>query len=237
MTPSLPDEVLERTRQWSILHRWERKRLAQELRGFGLTYAEIQQLVPVPKSTLSTWCSRIELSSELRRALAHRTGTGGQRGVPRDTQWRRRVQLERIREDAREYAVEHLSHPLFVAGVCLYWAEGSKTRNDFSVSNSDPVVLRTFIRFVREHLDADASFGLALNLHSPDDDREARLYWTDVLRLDGVRFTKSYIKKPGTGHRKKRLEFGVCRVRVDRGSDHWHRTMQWIETVGSALVS
>lgn len=237
MKPEPPAALLARARQWDDLQRWERKRLGQDVRELGLTYGEIRTIIPVPKSTLATWFRDIELAERQAQAISQRTGSMSQAGIPRDTQWRRRHEIAAIREEADRTALERMSNPLFVAGVCLYWAEGSKTRGDFSITNSDPIVLRTFVQFVRCHLDADATFALALNLHSAEEDHEARRYWAAELHLEESRFTKSYIKKPGIGHRRKRLAFGVCRVRVDRSSDHWHTTMQWIERVGSELAS
>jgi hypothetical protein len=67
----------------------------------------------------------------------------------RDTQWRRRLEIERIREEAPWFAKAHLADPFFVAGVVMYWAEGSKTRNDLSLTNSDPGALGLFISWIR----------------------------------------------------------------------------------------
>ena len=121
--------------------------------------------------------------------------------------------------------------------MCLYWAEGSKTRNDLSITNSDPRLLRIFVDFVRAHLDADARFGLALNLHEAAGEDRAKEYWAHALELPSVLFTKSYVKQPGTGHRRNRLPHGVCRVRVRRASDHWHRVMTWIDVVAQSTTS
>jgi hypothetical protein len=222
---------------WEQSGNTDRRRIARGLRLLGFSYGEIRSLVPVSKGTLSVWCRDIDLSTEQRNAIARRAGPESRAGTSVDTQWRRRLEVESIKTEARDYAVDAADDPLFVAGVCLYWAEGSKTRNDLSMTNSDPLLLRVFVQFVRDHLDEDASFALALNRHSTAGEEEARRYWSTALGLHDARFTKSYIKKPGTGHRRNKLPHGVCRVRVDRGSDHWHRMMQWIEDVGFLLAS
>jgi hypothetical protein len=125
---------------------------------------------------------------------------------------------------------------LFVAGVSLYWAEGPKTRNDLELSNTDPSLLRLFIRWVRTYLDSRAEFRLRLHLHSGNNEVAAMAYWSSVLGLHESTFNKTYVKPPGTGHRKNRVVFGVCRVRVCRSADHWHRTMEWIQYLRDHLA-
>ena len=212
-----------------------RRALVRALRRLGHSYGEICDIAVVPKSTVSLWCRDIELTSEQRRAIASRRGATSRAGLRVDTQHKRRVEIERFREEATRYAACQTTDALFIAGVALYWGEGSKTRNDLSLTNSDPRLLAVFVRFVQVHLDEDASFALALNLHDLDGESAARAYWARELPLTGARFTKSYIKRPGTGHRTKKLPHGVCRVRVDRGADHWQRVMRWIEIVAEDL--
>lgn len=52
-----------------------------------------------------------------------------------------------------------------------------------------------------------------------------------------MRFTKSFIKPAGTGHRKNHLPHGVCRACMRRSADAWHRTMGWIDALVDAVVS
>ncbi len=62
----------------------------------------------------------------------------------------------------------------FIAGVALYWGEGSKTRSDLSLANADPRALRLFIDWVRIHHDSSAEFVLKINLHADNDEPAAR---------------------------------------------------------------
>jgi len=138
MRPQVSSSLVKRAAEWDELHRWERSELGKDLRRLGLTYGEIRELIPVPKGTLSYWCREIDLTQDQIKAIRARTGPDSRMGIPVDTQWRRREEVERIREEARRFAEAHLDDPLFVGGVVLYWAEGSKTRNDLALSNADP---------------------------------------------------------------------------------------------------
>ena len=214
------------------MSRWKRTELGRDLRRLGLSYGEIMELIPVAKGTLAGWCRSIELSDA--QALAIRERTGSVRGVPRDTQWRRREEIERIRADAREEAATLVSDPLWLAGTVMYWAEGNKRHRDFAMTNTDPAVLRLFTVWVRRFLDPEPDFVLSLHLHDSNDEAAARQYWREELSLPEADFWKTFWKRPGTGHRTNRHSAGVCRVRVRRGTDSLVRVLEWIESLRSA---
>ena len=229
MRPEVPQELLDRADEWDDLHRWERSELGKSLRRLGLTYTEIRDLIPVPKGTLSYWCREIRLSPEQIEAIRARTGSGSRLGIPVNTQWRRRREIAAIEEAARSEAADRLSDPLWLAGVCLYWAEGSKTKRSLELVNTDPHVLRVFTAWARRHHDPDAEFAMSLHLHEGNDETMARLHWEDELDLPDHHWGKTYIKPLGTGHRKNHLTWGVCRVRMNRSADAFVRTMAWID--------
>lgn len=235
MRPHAPPDLLRAVACWDGLSAWERAEVGRASRRLGWTYGEIRELVPVPKGTLAGWCRDITLSAN--QVAAIRARTESRRGVPRDTQRKRRAEVQRIRADARVFALDHLREPLFVAGTVLYWGEGAKTYPRLALSNADPAALRPFIRWTRRFHHDGARFVLALHLHHGNDERLARQWWAESLHLDEPDFTKTFVKPPGTGHRKNRLRQGICRVTVRRSADAWHRTMAWIDVIERRLDS
>lgn len=117
----------------------------------------------------------------------------------------------------------------------LYWAEGGKTKRNLEMANTDPDVLRIFIAWVRSHLDPNGEFVLSLHLHEGNDETAARGHWEDVLGLPGTDWIRTFVKPRGTGHRKNKLVWGVCRVRVRRSADAFVRTMAWIDGLRSSF--
>jgi hypothetical protein len=101
--------------------------------------------------------------------------------------------------------------------------------------NSDERLLNLFIRWVARHLTPEPEFVLALNLHADNDEPAARAHWASVLAIDDPRFTKTFIKPDGTGHRKNHLPSGVRRVVLRRSTDQWGRAMAWIDGLGLSL--
>jgi len=117
----------------------------------------------VPKGTLAGCGRDIVLTAE--QVAAIRARPVSRRDVPRDTQRKRRAEIERIRADARTFAFDHLADPLFIAGTVLYWGEGAKSSRFLSLANTDAAVLRLFLRWTRRFHDARAQFVLSLHLH------------------------------------------------------------------------
>jgi hypothetical protein len=229
LTSILADKVA----LWDALTRWERAELGRALRGLGWTYGEIQEVIQVPKGTLSYWCREVPLTAEQKAAIVERTGS--RRGVPRDTQRKRREEIENIRAAAADAVPELLNDPLWITGTVLYWGEGAKTQSMLAMVNTDPRVLRTFIDWVRYFHDPAARFVLSLHLHQDNDEQAAKTHWVDTLGLSDPEFYKTYRKAPGTGHRNNRHLHGVCRVLMRRSADAWHRTMAWIDALHQAI--
>ena len=223
--------VLEQVGAWESLSRWERSELGKDLRRLGLSYGEIMDLIPVKKSTLATWCRDVPLSAAQIDAIKERRAQIP--GIPRNTNWRRREEIRELREVARSLVPELAEDPFWVAGLIMYWAEGTKGRNRVSVANADPRALRLFILFVRRFIDPSAKFTIHLHLHEGNDEDAAKHYWRTATGLHQANFIKTYIKPRGTGHRKNHLKHGICTIRMKKASDSWNIVMEWIDATAT----
>ncbi|MBT8202855.1 MAG: hypothetical protein HKN74_01760 [Acidimicrobiia bacterium] len=221
-------------RRFGELGRWERAELGRSLRRLGLSYGEIQRLIPVPKGTLAGWCRDITLTDVQIAAIKDRCGPAA---GPRNTQWKRREEVTRIKAEAAEFARGHLTDPFWVAGTVLYWGEGSKTQRAHALANADAAALRLFINWTLEYVNPAAVFVLKLNLHSDNDDDEAKAYWQEALGMPDAEFYRTFIKPDGTGHRKNHLPYGVCQVRMRRSADAAVRVEQWIAIVAKHFAA
>lgn len=221
-----PPEAAMAAGKWQELTRWERAELGRGLRRQGWTYGEIMDVLPVGKGTLAGWCKEIRLSEGQIEAIKARVPS--QKGVPTDTNWKRRLEIQSIRAEAQMSFLTLRHDPKWVAGITMYWAEGAKTSPRLGMANTDPRALRLFIAWVRSYIDSNAEFVLALHLHAGNDDDAAKRWWAEALGLEKVQFTKTFVKPPGTGHRKNRWLHGVCRVQVRRSANAYNATMEWI---------
>ena len=102
----------------------------------------------------------------------------------------------------------------------LYWAEGSKMRNSMQFVNSDPAMVRYFVRFMRsQYAISDDEFRLDCNLFADHiaRQREIERFWLDTLELPASCLRKSTVNvysKYSQKKRQNRLPYGTVRICV-----------------------
>ena len=199
----------------------EEREWARDLRRHrAMSIKEIARLVGVAPSSVSLWVRDIPLTVDQLASLRQRNPAYNRqlRGATRNAE-RGRARRLAYQEEGRVMARD--AHTLHVAGVMLYWAEGDKgSRNAARISNSDPEVLKLFMRFLRECLDVpDEQLSVTCHLFADHLDRqwEIEQFWLDVLRLPRARLCKSFVNVYSKYSQKKRqnkLPYGTTRVTV-----------------------
>ena len=96
--------------------------------------------------------------------------------------------------------------------VGLYWGEGTKM--DFSVINSDPLLIQTFIHCLKTLNIANDRLAISLRVHRGISIPEAKRFWARTTGLP-----KQIIERVEIidGKKKGKLPHGMCRVRVRSG--------------------
>jgi hypothetical protein len=99
-------------------------------------------------------------------------------------------------------------------GLMLYWGEGDKTKNYFvALTNTNPDVLFYFVSWLRKYFELDESkLKLRLYLWDDLDELRAKKFWSKLLGIPIANFTKSYLSHSKAKIRKRKHEYGVCRV-------------------------
>jgi hypothetical protein len=115
--------------------------------------------------------------------------------------------------------------------VALHWAEGCKTNRRLEMAHFEPEALRLLMSWIHRFLDPNATFAASLNLHFDNDETRAKRFWSLQLGIELDRFTKTFIKPDGTGHRKNHLAHGVCRVSMRKSTNAWITTLAWVEFI------
>jgi hypothetical protein len=191
------------------------KSRAIKLRKSGKSYREIRAELGIPASTLSDWFSGEKWSETLKNYLTKKNIKRSSITI-RALNNVRGNHLKELYEEAKIEALAELdflkNHPLFVAGVMLYWGEGDKaSKNGFRVSNSDPELIKLYLLFLRRICGAElARIRASLILYPDLDQKTCENYWSKKIGLSLDNFTKSiYIK----GRRPtKKLQYGVCTI-------------------------
>lgn len=141
-----------------------RREQALKLRLSGKSYTEIQRILGIPKSTLSGWLSRVVISSELKRGIESRAKEKSLAGLLKHNKnqtIRAILRTQEIRRQAEKEIGTMGEKHLLILGAALYWAEGYKrplvrkgrtlTSHAVALTNSDPFLVRAFLRFLREY--------------------------------------------------------------------------------------
>ena len=206
---------------FSIMKTRERELARRLRREEGAAINEIAQRVGVSKSSVSLWVRDIELTDGQRLALRDRNPAYN-RQLSGWTKLAERRRAERItyQDDGRRRARVH--DPGFVAGCMLYWAEGSKGRNQLQFSNADPVMARFFVDFLKTYFGlSGAEIRITCHLYADHLEKQIEIeqHWLDALGLPPESLRKSVVNVYSKYSKRKRvgnLPFGTCRVVVSR---------------------
>lgn len=221
------------------------KGTAFKLRLSGKSYSEIQRILGVPKSTLSSWFSNLQLSDHLRNQILSRAHKKSVAALIRHNKMQTTLAVRRKSEivsTARQEIHSLTKDNIFFIGAALYWAEGYKrpqvrngrelTNHSVSFTNSDPGIVLLFLRFLREVCGvSDDKIKADIRIYQHLNADETLEYWAKITKIRRENFGKVYygVSKSSLGKRPyNRLPFGTIQIRVNN-TKLFHRIMGWIE--------
>lgn len=105
---------------------------------------------------------------------------------------------------------------LKVAGIMLYWAEGSQWEGEGVVdfANSNPEMIRLFMSFLRRICRID-EFRLRIYVYCYSNQRPQELirYWSKLTNIPVGQFTKPYIRKDFNPKKAGKMIHGLIHIR------------------------
>jgi len=194
------------------------KQQARELRQQGWSINQIYKEIGVGKGSVSLWVRDIELTGEQKQELSER----GHKKEAIEKRRQARLSNEQARRqtiiDTAEQEFEaNKQNTLYTTALALYWGEGGKTRRGIvRLSNSDPALIKVFIRFLREFCQVPKEkFRGHIHIHPHLDAAIAKEYWSGVSAIPQGQFFKTY-QKPNKASQNKRdtLPYGTFSVYV-----------------------
>ncbi|MGW0731571.1 hypothetical protein [Streptomyces sp. NPDC002851] len=189
---------------------------ARELRIQGWTYDRIQAELGCSKSSISLWVRDLprpepRYTPEEQQALMH-AGLARLRSAQDE-------ERERVRRAAHLEVGELSDRDLFLVGVALYWAEGSKSkpharRERVIFVNSDSGVIETFVAWLDLMGVEQEHRGYRLLIHESADVPAAHQYWADVIGVDVDVFSRPTLKQhnPKTVRKNTGDDYHGCLV-------------------------
>ncbi|MEW2403328.1 hypothetical protein [Streptomyces sp. NPDC046862] len=201
---------------------------ARELRLQGWTYDRIQVELGCSKSSISLWVR--DLPKPERKRSHEEAAVIARRG------WEAKLRIrdeerQQTKETAKQSIGDLSARELFLVGVSLYWAEGTKDkpyerRETVAFVNSDPGMIQVYLAWLdllgieRERL------RFSVMIHENAEVAAAEEYWADLVGADRFAFNKTTLKKHNPKTVRKNVGdtyHGCLVIKVLKGADLYRR--------------
>lgn len=203
-----------------------KKEKAIELRQSGFSYGQIvKELELSSKGTLSNWFKDLVLSKSAKAKLKKNYATATKQGLDEFNKKRSRdisnENIEAVEKGKQEVKINN-NKDLLILGAALYWGEGTKyigKNPSLIFTNSDPDMIRMYMRFLREALCLDGSLIKAgIHIHPHINEQRARYYWAKISGLPrDLFYIVNVVSSASKGKRMPRkLPYGMVVIKVNR---------------------
>ncbi|MFE2287935.1 hypothetical protein ACFXDJ_27680 [Streptomyces sp. NPDC059443] len=203
---------------------------ARKLRLQGMTYDEIQVELGCSKSSISLWVR--DLPKPERQRTAEEASAIAKRGWERTLE-RREEERQETKLQAAEELGEMSERELFLVGVGLYWAEGSKSktysrRERVTFVNSDPDMIHLYLAWLAVLGVDREKLRYRVMIHESGDVRGAEQYWADLAKVDLSQLQRTTLKKhnPTTVRKNTGDDYRGCLVVNVLGSAELYRRIE-----------
>lgn len=180
----------------------------------GMSYSQIKSTIKVSKSTLSLWLEKYPLSQERIKEL--RDWNPRRIENSRNTKLKKRQEkLKNIYKDVSREIGLLSDRDLFIAGLFLYWGEGTKSSRDMvAFTNTDPSMVSFFIKWLKLMGVKKSDLKIKLHVYSDMDFKKEISFWSKFLNISIENFRKPYIKDSKFSDLTYRNSFvhGTCSV-------------------------
>lgn len=217
------------------------KEEATKLRKKGLSYSEILKEIPVAKSTLSLWLRSVGLSKRQKQRLTEKKLAAALRGAKIRKDQRLSITKE-IKNKARGEIRKLSNRELWLIGVALYWAEGSKQKEHnvsqkVKFSNSDPKIIKIFLKWLQDICKLpkpEISFRISLHKKSLNKLDTVRKYWSVITGFSINDFKKIDWKKHKINTKRKNVGdkyYGLLNIYIKNSTNLNRKIEGWTEGI------
>lgn len=146
--------------------------------------------------------------------------------------------IVQLREFGKKEIGKLSKRDLWMLGLGLYIGEGAKTTESIRISNSDPVIIATSIRWLKEACNlSNENMTIRIHIYPDNDEIKAKKYWRKVTSLPYKNFRKTIVdvrtnKKPGNN---SKLPHGTAHISVvsrgdpEKGVALYRKINGWME--------
>ena len=210
----------------------EEREKAISQRKKGMSYSQIKKRIKVSSSTLSYWLKDYPLSEERIKKLQH-----GKQRIEKFRETMRKKKLERLEKTykkERDKIFPINKRDLYIAGLFLYWGEGTKSgESRLTLANSDPSLIKFFLHWATRVMEASKEkIRIYLHLYKDMNVEKEMDFWAKELKIPLSQFGKPYIKDSEFSriNHKGGFNHGTCSATIS-GTRMKERVMMAIKSV------
>lgn len=212
------------------------KSRARKLRIQGRSIKSIAKEVGVSVSSVSSWCRDLTLTDEqlliLQRNADNPFYAGRGEYIKRKKQ-ERELKIRTLLSQGAEEVGILTDRELFLVGVALYWSEGFKKDSQAGFANSNPKMIKLFVKWLKEcgYEKDQLLYRVTVNESHAKRIAEIESYWSNVVDVPVDNFSKPFYQrvKWKKFYDNPNEYYGVLRIKVRRSTDFLRIIHGWIE--------
>lgn len=215
---------------------------ARKLRKKGVSVKKIAEQLRISKSSASLWVRDIILSIEQLEALRQAEIKGAERGRLKSAFLQKEKRLKLIKS-SNEYGITRLQNitkrEFLIAGLALYWGEGSKKSREVEFCNSDPKIISFMIKWLElcfKIKKEELRCRVGINEQHKSRNESVQKFWSYSTGIPLSQFTKTSFKK--TVNKKVYDNFnehyGTLSVSVLKPAKYFYKILGLIEGLNVA---
>ena len=221
---------------------------ARELRSQGLDYEEIVAALGVSKSSVSLWVRDMPRPPRLSYEETRKRAAEGVRRYWAAERPAREARREAVRAAAAAEIGVMSPREILIAGAIAYWCEGTKSkphelRERILFINSDPGLIKFFLRFLRVAQVESAQLRFRVYIHETADVAAAERFWADIIGAEPGSFYQAVLKRHNPRTIRKHVGpdyHGCLRIDVLDSAGLYRRIEGWaraaLDTRGSTVA-
>ena len=190
------------------------KKQAIQLRQQGFSLGEISKKLSISKSTASTWLKDIKLNTFAQDKIDKKIKQARNKGLEK-LKNKRLIINKQIEKEAERTLTKFKTNQNTNKILCvlLYWCEGGKTDSSLHFINSDPDLIKYFLKLFRKSFNIDENkFRISLHLHDYHNEKKQKNFWSKITNIPINQFFKIH-KKEHSGKNKRKNYPGCISLR------------------------
>jgi len=186
------------------------------LRNQGKSIRDIESILSIPRSTLSGWLKNIKLTTSQYQSLKNRNKKALVKARELAIIWHNKQKADRLKLAEQEankvlFKINNTKAITELALALLYLGEGFKKSPRTGISNSDPLILKFFLKIMLNVYQVDIEkIRFELHIRADQNQESVKRYWAKELEAPLHRFKSVSIDQRTTGKITYPDYKGVC---------------------------